>query len=353
MDTRQELDIKTPNEPAGPSAPGRPPPRSVLDALRRVQRPFLVAHVTPDADALGAVLALAGTLRGQGVNAVAGLTKKRVAKKLRFMFKLAPDVPLADTWKPGGDPDAIIVLDTASEKRIDIDPVPDLEGDLPVINLDHHITNPDFGRYNWVDPHAASTCEMIARLIRQLGWHPTPGVASLLYAGIHGDTAGFSLPSTSAATLHQAGDLVQAGADVSHIGELLCRSRRKPEFELLRRAYDHTTISDDGRIAYSFLTYDDIIESKCTADEIDDQVSIPLALKDICIAVLFSEGEPGVVRVNLRGEGETSVVEIAQCFGGGGHRQSAGVRLRDRTMPEAIREVLAAAESHLDAQSEG
>jgi phosphoesterase RecJ-like protein len=352
MDTRQKPDLDTPREPAEQTAPGPHPRPTFLDALRGVQRPFLVAHVTPDVDALGAVLALAATLRRQNVNAVAGLTKSRVTKKLHFMFDLAPEIPRADRWKPGGDHDAIIVLDTAGQKRIDIDPPPVFDGDTPIINIDHHITNTDFGRHNWVDPHAPSTCDMIARLIRHLGWHPTPNVASLLYAGIHGDTAGFSLPSTNADSLHLAGDLVQAGADVSHIGEQLCRSQGKHDFELLRRVYDHTTITDDGHIAYSYLTYEDITESKCTADEIDDQVSIPRALKDVCIAMLFSEGEPGVIRVNLRGEGQTTVVEIAQRFGGGGHRQSAGVRLRDRTMPEAIREVLDAAETHLESQTE-
>jgi phosphoesterase RecJ-like protein len=172
-------------------------------------------------------------------------------------------------------------------------------------------------------------------------------VASLLYCGIHGDTAGFSLPNTSADCLSLAARLVQAGADVTHIGEQLCRSQARPDFELLRRVYDHTTVVADGHIAYSYLSHGDIVESQCSAEDIDDQVSIPRALAGVRIAILFSEGEPGVVRVNLRGEGRTSVIEIAQAFGGGGHTQSAGIRVRNKPLQQVIQDVIAVASRHL------
>jgi len=323
------------------------PSDDLLYALRQARRPLVVAHVTPDADAVGAVLALAEGLRRIGCSPTAGLAPARTAAKLRFMFELAAEVPLADTWTDA-DHDAVIVLDTAGEKRIQIEPKLPPDPDIVVINIDHHFTNTLFGRYRWVDPDATSTSEMIFRLLRILGVELTPAIASLLYAGLYGDTGGFSYPNTTAAVLHAAGDLVRAGADVSRVGEQLCRSQTRSDFELLRRVYDHTAVTADGRIAYSFITLQDVAESGCTADDIDDQVSVPRALKGVRMALLFSEAQPGIVRVNLRGEGDTSVVEIAQRFGGGGHRQSAGVRLRGRSLEEAIREVLAAAAEHLD-----
>lgn len=326
------------------------PPEEMLDALRRLRRPFLVAHVTPDADALGSALGLATSMRERKLDAVVGLPEGCVAKKLEFMLSLAPETPIVDAWDSEKNYDAVFVLDTAGEKRINIRPPIDLIDGPPVFNIDHHITNPDFGRYNWVNPHATSTCELVAILLRELGWEPSPEAASLLYAGIHGDTAGFSLPSTSADSLHAAADLVRAGADVSHIGEQLCRSQARPDFELLRRVFDHTTICEGGRIAYSYLSYDDFLASGSKAEAIDDQVSIPMALRGVQIAMLFSEGEKGVVRINLRGEGGVSVIELAQQFGGGGHTHAAGVRIRNESVQEVIRRVVAAAEAHLEAQ---
>lgn len=325
------------------------PSKGFLDALGRVRRPVIVGHVTPDADCLGSMFGLAQVLRTRSVGAVAVLPHRRTAKKLHFMLDLC-DRDLVVEHVPA-EADSAIVVDTASAKRSNVEGGFEALAHLPSFVIDHHMTNPDFATHNWVDPHAASTSGMVYRLASLMRWTISPTVASLLYAGVHGDTAGFSLPNTTAEELRIASELLTAGADVSHIGEQLCRSQGRHDFELLRRVYDHTHVTDDGRIAYSFLSYADITESGCTADDIDDQVSIPRALKGIRIAMLFTEGEAGVIRVNLRGEGQTSVLEIAEHFGGGGHAQSAGIRVRHASMDDVIHRLLAAAHAHLDGRA--
>lgn len=323
-----------------------------LEAFQAVRRPLVLGHVTPDADAIGSALAVATTLRQEGVDATLGLPDGCVAQKLEFMLDLAPDTPRASSWSEAESYDAVIILDTAGEKRINIEPRPDLNGKLLCFNIDHHITNTSFGRHNWIDPHATSTCEMVVRLLARLGWTPSPSVASLLYAGIHSDTAGFSLPSTSAGALNSAADLVAGGADVARICEQLCRSQARNDFELLRRVFDNTTVVADGQIAYSYLSHDDFLESGCKAEAIDDQVSIPLGLKGVRLALLFTEGEKDVVRINLRGEGEVTVLELAKRFGGGGHILAAGVRVRNQPIQEVIEDVVSAAAEHIEALKE-
>lgn len=323
------------------------PNDAFLSAIGGLSRPLCVTHVTPDADAIGSALGLATAMREQGRAAACGLPEGCVPKKLNFMLELAPQTPIVHAWSASGEFDALVVLDTAAAKRINIQPSPDLSGAPPAFVIDHHITNDDYGRFNWVDPHASSTCELVSRFIRVMGWPLSPPVASLLYAGIHGDTAGFSLASTRAETLQAAADLLRAGADVAHIGEQLCRSQARQDFDLLRRVYDHTVVSEDGAVAYSYLTHDDFTSSGARAEDIDDQVSIPLALKGVRIAMLFTEGEKGVVRINLRGEGKVTVLALAQQFGGGGHAHAAGVRVRKKPIEQVIREVVAAAHEHL------
>jgi len=328
-------------------SPNFHPPGAVLEALGRVRRPVIVGHVTPDADCLGSMYGLAVMLRLHEVDARVGLPGD-VAAKLQFLIELAPAVPRVAGWDDAAGYDALIAVDTASQKRINLSAPPALDGGLTSFNFDHHITNTDFATHNWVDSHATSASELIARLLAVLEWKVPSQVASLLYAGIHGDTGGFSLPSTNSDALHVAAELVRAGADVAHLGEQLCRSQNRSDFELLRHVYDHTRLTEDGRIAYSHLSHADMVESGCTAADIDDQVSIPRALRGVRIAMLFSEGEPGEIRINLRGEGTVTVVEIAQQFGGGGHAQSAGVRMRNKPMEQVIGEVVAAAEAHLE-----
>lgn len=325
----------------------RRPSGEFVEHLRAANVPLILGHVTPDADCIGSAYGLALAMREQGIDATVALPTGCVANKIAFMLELAEGVPTVDSLSAGAAYGSIIIVDTAAAKRINIQPPLDLAAFETTFNIDHHITNDDFARHNWVDPHASSACEMVAVLLGCLGWKISPRVASLLYAGLYGDTGGFSLPSTSAESLKIGAELVTAGADVAHIGEQLCRSQNRSDFELLRRVYDHTTVVADGRIAYSHLSYKDITDAGCKADDIDDQVSIPRALKGVCLAMLFTEGEPGVIRINLRGEGKVTVVELAQKFGGGGHAQSAGVKMKNKPMETVISEVVGAAQDYL------
>ena len=74
------------------------PSPEFLEAFQAVQRPLVLGHVTPDADAIGSALAVAATLRQRGIDATLGLPNGCVAQKLEFMLELAPDTPRASSW---------------------------------------------------------------------------------------------------------------------------------------------------------------------------------------------------------------------------------------------------------------
>lgn len=300
------------------------PPRQLIDALNALQRPLVAGHINPDVDAMGSMLALCRSLPAGGAIA---LPHTHLGKKVSFLRAFAPEVPVADRQRQE-QADAIVVLDTANTSRINVDGKWEGIADRFVINIDHHITNGDYGKINWVVDDASSTSEMIFRLIFEAGW-PIDGVtASLLYAGLYADTAGFSLPSATPQAFEAAASLVRLGADIERVGTFLCRSQHVSDFELLRLVYHNTKLVESGAISYSTLTNTEIMKSGCTPEDIDDQVSIPRSLSGIRVALLFSEIEPGVVRINLRGENGTPVLPIAQKLGGGGHQYSAGVRVR-------------------------
>ena len=93
----------------------------------------------------------------------------------------------------------MIVLDTAKLSRANVDGGGESlrRNGRPIINVDHHYTNPRFGDVNWVVDDASSTAELVYRILRALEMTITPDLASLLYTGIHTDTDGFSLTNTS------------------------------------------------------------------------------------------------------------------------------------------------------------
>jgi phosphoesterase RecJ-like protein len=179
-----------------------------------------------------------------------------------------------------------------------------------------------------------------------LGCQITPTLATLLYAGIHTDTQGFSLSNTGANSLEVGHALARAGAKIPEVCERMHRSLSRGEFELLGIVYRNTRVIADGQIAYSTATHEEIAGTGCTAEDIDDQVEVPRSLEGISLAILFTEGIRGRIRMNFRGEGGISVLPLAQEFGGGGHQASAGAIL-DGTMEEVTQRVLPAAQTYV------
>lgn len=327
---------------AAPEVPGK-----LIAAIEAMRAPVVLAHVIPDADALGSMLAMAMGWASDTWRAKVSLPPGSISQRLTFLRHYA-EVTEA-TPKDFSAADGFIVLDTAKRSRCNLDPALkelDWSADKPLVNIDHHATNTQYGTVNWVVGTAGSTCELVYYVLTAAGRPMTPMMASLLYAGIQTDTLGFSLPTVSASTLHAAGALIDAGADVGDLGERLCRSQSASEFALLRVVYDHTKVVADGRLAYSFAGFEDIRNAGCAAADVDEQINVPRSLEGVQLALLFTEGIRGKTRINFRSSGQFTVLELAAKFHGGGHSQSAGAVL-DCGLQEGMDQVLPAAIEHL------
>jgi len=318
------------------------PPTELLRAIGDARRIALAGHVTPDADCLASLGALCLALPELGKYPFVALPAGSVARKLSYLVRLAAVEPAS--MEELRSCDLLIVLDTAKDRRVNIEGKLEALPQAQVANIDHHATNPGFGRWNWVRGDASSTSELVYELLRALGCQVTPTIATLLYAGIYGDTQGFSLANTTPRCLAIGHELAVAGARIAEVCERLHRSRSPAEFNLLRAVYQKTSVGASGRLAWSIATYDDIIGNGCTAEDIDDQVEIPRSVEGVLVAVLFSEGQRGKIRMNFRGERGVSVLELARQFGGGGHHAAAGAIL-DGAMDEVVARVLPAAEN--------
>ena len=323
-------------------------PAELVGALESWKRTVVITHVTPDADALGSMLCLAAVFNNTGGrSATVSLPERSLSQRLAFLHEWAGlAVATAEEFARA---DGFVVVDTARKQRCNIrEDVPeDWDSGRPILNIDHHTSNTRFGAINWVVGDASSSAELVYHLIKAWGQPIEPLFASLLYAGIHTDTAGFSLPNTSPSGLAAAADLVALGADAAELGERLCRSQRLSEFKLLRAIYANTQLAADGRIAYSTADHREIIETGCTAADIDDQVSVPRSLCGTQLAMLFTEGVRGKTRINFRGDSGVSVLPLAKTFGGGGHDNAAGAIL-DGTPREIVARVLPEAEAYLN-----
>lgn len=317
-------------------------PADVCAALRNAQKIALIGHVTPDADCIGVIGSMSLALRAAGKSALVSMPAGSVPRKLEFLWELAALRPASLGELAGAD--LALVMDTAKAKRVNVEGKLEALPAAAVLNVDHHSSNENFGKWNWVEPERSSACEMIYDLIRSLGQPVTPAMATLLYAGIHSDTQGFSLSNTTPRSFQVAHELCLAGADIIETCERMCRSQTRSEFDLYKAIYRNTQVSPDGRVAWSTLSHDEIASAGCHANDIDNQVEVVRSIEGVKIAVLFSEGVPGKIRMNFRGERGYPVLALAQQFKGGGHEQAAGAIL-DGPLVDVLARVIPAAVS--------
>ncbi|MGH2442535.1 MAG: DHH family phosphoesterase, partial [Chloroflexota bacterium] len=189
-------------------------PKEVARMLGAIEgRIAIMSHVNPDADAIGSTLGLTRGLCSFGKQAVAVLSDP-VPEYARFLDgagAIADRLPEQLT--------ALVCVDAAGIDRVGTlytDNQPLFER-LPVLNIDHHRTNPLFGAVNYVDPHASSTSEMTYRLLVELGVPIDAGTANALMFGIDGDTGSFRNGATTPGSLEVAAHLVSLGADTQQI----------------------------------------------------------------------------------------------------------------------------------------
>jgi nanoRNase/pAp phosphatase (c-di-AMP/oligoRNAs hydrolase) len=81
-----------------------------------------------------------------------------------------------------------------------------------IINIDRHLTNAFFGTVNYINKTSSSTCELVYKVIQQLGIEIDKDMATNLYAGIATATNTFTSYSVNAETFETIAALLKAGA---------------------------------------------------------------------------------------------------------------------------------------------
>ena len=197
---------------------------AVLARLTAARRVIVPTHQNVDADGLASPLALMHALKPLGIEFLPVVSDGKLPKSLRFL----PGVKKALLYGVDELPefDLICMLDCSDKRRLGgfYDDQPSrVEGAYPIVNIDHHVTNDNYGVVNIVAPEAAATAEIVADLIRYWGIPVTKTIAQCLLAGIYGDTLGLRTDATKSRTFRTSADLVDAGANPSTITDELFR----------------------------------------------------------------------------------------------------------------------------------
>lgn len=290
----------------------------IAEALRSARRITAICHENPDADTLGAAIAV--RLIGERLGAEAEVVSVDLPPPAYAYLPGIEDVRRRPQLEPG----LAVTCDAATLARVG-QPARDAEWlkRCRLVNIDHHVSNDFYGELNLVDPTAAATCEIVAQLVPLLGLTYDVPLATALLAGIVRDSHGFSASATSAATLRIAADLVDAGAPLSDIH----RHTHAPSWRTMAlwgRMLQDLGQRLDGRIVYTSLTESMLGESGAQQDDADGIVEFIATSRNASVALLCREIGPSETRVSIRTADTVDATAIARAFGGGGHRRRAG-----------------------------
>lgn len=315
--------------------------------LIETRRDFAITtHIKPDGDGVGSSLGLCWLLRSLGKNA-----EVIVHGEVPPAYRSLPGADaIREVTAVDGKYDAIFVIECSDIGRPGI---AGLEREFTV-NIDHHATSEHFGTINWIDSTASAVGEMIYNLCKAIGGRITKEIAECVYLALVTDTGSFHFPNTSDRTLKVASELIKAGAKPAKIGEAVYANYPWSRIELMRQVLDTVKRDDTGRIASLRQT----IAMKEAAGAVDGDnngfVNIPLAAKEVLASVYMREVGADRYRVSLRSKGDVNVARVAEMFGGGGHKNAAGLRAEgdwdeiERVIVEAVRRAVEYSESDFD-----
>ncbi len=305
-------------------------PGNVLDFLRKGKQFFIATHISPDGDALGSSIALSLALESLGKETII-YDKDPVPEFYRFLPGHESFTQSISNLK--FEISNLILLDCNELERTGIEKIEFVSSAV----IDHHETKKEFGDIKWIEPHAAATGLMLFYLIRELGVKITKEIAINLYAAIAIDTGTFRYSNTTPEVLRVAAELIEAGADPSYIAESLYETWSESRFRLLLKVLN--TLEINNGIAITLVTLDMFRETGALVEDTENFVGFPRLLKSVRISALFREVENNYYKISLRSRGRgMNVAKIAAEFGGGGHRNAAGYRVRAdfKTAKEAL-----------------
>jgi phosphoesterase RecJ-like protein len=296
---------------------------------------ILTAHIHPDGDALGSLLALNAYLSAQGKQ-----VKMLLDDEIPRTFKFLSDWEKIE--KPDSleiEADLLVVLDASDLERI---------GRVrnavkaPILNLDHHISNLKFADYWYVDSQAAATGEIILKLLKEVDASITASMATALFTAIATDCGFFRFANTSTETLKFASELVALGAKPHIISEHL-DTKPLAVIEVLPKVLETLEMVDcqGGQIAALTLRQEILTNLR---DDTEGFINYPRNIEGVEIAIMFKETDNSI-RVSLRSK-TVDVSKIALMFGGGGHARAAGCTVSE-PLNKAKRLIIEAAKKQL------
>ncbi len=292
--------------------------KNTLKLLKKARKIALFSHVSADPDTIGSTLGLFWALKALGKDVSLFCDDDHLDK---FDFLGANDLFNQQQFAAKNF-DLLVAVDIASLDRVGERFLTEFSKSKNTLRIDHHISGENFAAKNYVKDESACAV-IIYEIITKLKVKITSQIATLLYFGICGDTGGFRFNNTDSKTFLVCSKLLDAGADIRRVYAEFFDKKTVPALKLSSNAIVNAKINDAGWVIMKIARRD---YEKFGADESEYVGNVPNLYLNcgFKIAAIIKEKSDGV-RVSLRSKPEYDCSQIAAKFGGGGHKNAAGI----------------------------
>jgi len=294
------------------------PVSRIADLIRRTDGFLVSSHANPDGDAVGSTVALGHILAHMGKD-FALYNRSGLPKQYDWLTLPGP----VHSTLAGAEANWIFVLDCGTQNRVG-EELYRIMGTRPIANVDHHLGNPNFGQFNWVDESYAAVAAMLADLADELEIPLTGPLAEAIYLGVATDTGFFTFDNTSPEVLELAARLLRLGLNPGRINAKIRNQWGVNRFRLWGESFATTELFFGGQVAVAFVTQGMLERTGSSAADCEEIVNMLRRLRGSRAAVILREEPDGGYKFSLRSTGADNVQTVAALFGGGGHRNAAG-----------------------------
>lgn len=297
-------------------------------------------HIHPDGDCVGSTMALFMYIKKTRPEADVHI----YLEKPSDIFSCIKDVDcIEDAALCDIDFDVFFALDCGKERLGEAEKLFDRA--KCTINIDHHVSNPGTGDYNYIVSDASSASELVYDLMDPDSIDED--IAKALYIGIIHDCGVFQYSNTSPKTLCAAAKLIEFGFDFPKLIEETFYEKTYEQTKIMGHVIDNSRLFLNGLVAAGVATTELCKEYGVSPKELDGIVNQLRNIKGVDVAVFLYELPTGEFKVSLRSGGLVDVSKISGQFGGGGHVRAAGCTLSG-TPDEIIEKITASIEASLE-----
>ena len=288
---------------------------NILEEIKKAETIVIMAHETPDGDAIGSCLAMKVALKQLGKNADV------IIREVPKIFNFLPGREDIKTDSEVERYDLAISLDCADFKRLVGSEY--FEKAKQTIVIDHHGSNKMYGDINFVNPVAPACCQILIGMFQYFNINIDKELGTCILTGIITDTGGFKYSGVTAETFEFTAELLNKGVKVSDIYKRVMQTISKTQFELRRIAMNRIEFFEDGKITFTYITKEDEDKVNAGINDYDGIVEMGRDIEGVEVSIFFREKDDGY-KISLRSNDYVNVSDICLMFSGGGHIRAAG-----------------------------